>query len=235
MPKSDYMPLDDAGKAALFTHVFTTLPQHFTALGISNVSPGVAQQGTDAVVFAYVCTNQQTLLSAAQQATAAKNRLRDGDLAEPNVAVSLAFPSAPATVPSPVLPGVVARFRAFVKWLKALPNYTQAIGEALQIVGDEQTAADLSTAKPALPLQIAGGRVELGWSWQGLAGQVDSLEICVDRGTGQFAMLTIDTRPGYIDTEPFPATAAKWRYKAIWRKDDQRVGLWSDIAEMSVG
>ena len=235
MPKSDYIPLDDTGKCALLTHVSTTLPQHFVALGITNVSPGVAQQSADAVAFAFVCTNQQTLLGAAQQATNAKNRLRDGDAAEPNVAVSLAFPSAPGVVPSPVIPGVIARFRIFVKWLNALPHYTEAIGEALQIVGDEQTAADLSTAKPNLPLKLAGGRVEIGWGWQGLNGQADSLELLVDRGTGQWIPLTIDTRPGYVDTEPFPATAAKWKYKAIWRKDDQRVGLWSDVAEISVG
>jgi hypothetical protein len=235
MPQQDYIPKDDAGKAALFTHVATTLPTYFTALNITSASPGVATQVNDATVFAYVCTNQQTLLAAAQQATAAKNRLRDGDPAEPNVAVSLAFPIAPAIVPSPVLPGVVARFRTFVKWLKSLPNYTQAIGESLQIVGDEHTAADLSTVKPKLPLRIAGGRVEIDWSWQGLSGQVDSLEILVDRGNGTYIPLTIDTRPGYVDTEPFPTPAAKWKYKAIYRKDDQRVGLWSDVAEISVG
>ncbi len=235
MPKSDYMPLDDSGKASLFTHVATTLPQHFGTLGITAASPGVGAQAQDALVFAYVHTNQQALLAAAQQATAAKNRLRDGDPAEPNVPVSLAFPIAPASVPSPVIPGITGRFRVFVKWLKSLPAYTEAIGESLQIVGDEQTNADLSTVKPVLPLKISGSQVVISWGWQGLAGQMDSIEIQVDRGTGTFTLLTIDTRPGYVDTDPFPATAAKWRYKAIYRKDDARVGLWSDVAEISVG
>ena len=40
---------------------------------------------------------------------------------------------------------------------------------------------------------------------------------------------------GYVDTEPFPAGGAKWRYKAIFRADDARVGLWSDVAEITVG
>ena len=65
---------------------------------------------------------------------------------------------------------------------------------------------------------------------------MDSIEIHVDRGTGAgFVLLTIDTRPGYIDTEPFPATAAKWKYKGIFRKDDERIGQWSDVTEITVG
>ena len=56
----------------------------------------------------------------------------------------------------------------------------------------------------------------------------------MDRGTG-FVLLTMDTRPGYLDTEPLPATSAVWKYKGICRKDDARVGLWSDVAAISVG
>ena len=41
--------------------------------------------------------------------------------------------------------------------------------------------------------------------------------------------------PGYLDTEPLPATSAVWKYKGIFRKDDQRVGLWSDVAAIPVG
>ena len=235
MAKSDYVPLDDNGKDTLFTHVATTLPQHFVALNITAASPGGAGQAQDAAAFHYLCTSQQTLIGAAQQATNAKNRLRDGDLAEPNVAVGLDFPVAPAIVPTSVLPGVVFRFRSFVKWIKALPLYVESIGESLQIVGDEETATDLSTVQPVLPLKISGGRVEVGWKWDGLTGQVDALEIWVDRGNGTWVLLTIDTRPGYVDTEPFPITSAKWKYKAIWRKDDARVGIWSNVSEITVG
>ena len=41
--------------------------------------------------------------------------------------------------------------------------------------------------------------------------------------------------PFRIDTEPFPATAAKWKYKGIFRKDDERIGQWSDVTEITVG
>jgi len=234
MALQDYLPKDDGGKKDLFIHVKNTLPTFFSTLNITAATPQVITQAADAIAFEYVCTQQQRLLAAAQDFTNSKNRLRDGDKLEPNVAVSLAFPSAPGTVPSPVLPGVVARFRAFVKWLQALPAYTKAIGEALKIVGPEETAPDLSTLKPVLPLRISGGRVEIDWSWQGASGWVESIEIQVDRGTG-WQPLTIDARPGYVDTEPMPATPAKWKYRAIFRQDDSRVGLWSDVAEIAVG
>ena len=77
--------------------------------------------------------------------------------------------------------------------------------------------------------------MEIAWRWDGLSGQVDALEIQVDRGAGVFTLLTIDTRPGYVDTEPLPHPPAKWRYKAIYRKDDQRTGQWSDTAEINAG
>ena len=235
MPVIDYMPNSEAGKNNLFKHVAATLPTHFVTLGISAATPQVVKQLADSLVFDYVFTQQQRLQGAAQEFTAEKIRLRDGDKLNPNVAVNLAFPTAPSTIPSPVIPGVVPRFRAFVRWLQSLDNYTDSIGEDLQVIGDEETAPDMSTLKPILPLRLNGGRVEIDWGWQGANGWVESLEILVDRGTGVFVALTIDSRPGYVDTEPMPATPGRWKYKAIFRQDDQRVGLWSDVAEIAVG
>lgn len=173
-------------------------------------------------------------MAAGQESTTAKNRLRDGDSLDPVTPVVVAFPTAPGGVPVAVTPGVVNRFRAFANWTKNLPGYTDVIGEALKLVGEQAPLADLSTVKPTLPLKISGGRVEIDWIWGGLRRQVDAIEIHVDRGDGVWQLLTIDSRPGYVDTEPF-AGPAKWKYKAIWREDDQRVGLWSDVAEIRVG
>ena len=119
--------------------------------------------------------------------------------------------------------------------LTAVQSLRLPSSEGLHIVGPEETAPDLSTLKPVLPLRMSGGRVEIDWGWEGAGGSVESCEILVDCGTGVFAPLTIDSRPGYVDTEPMPATPGRWKYKAIFRKDDQRVGLWSDVAEIAVG
>ena len=232
MAKGDYIPKDDAKKAELFIHVRDNIATYFTALGITALTAEVVAQAADAAGFRFVYDQQQRLVAAGEQATAAKNRLRDGDLANPGQAVSLAFPGAPGTIPSPLLPGVVPRFRAFVRFLKGRTGYTEAIGEALKIVGDDVAMPDLATLLPVISTRLAGGVVEVLWTKQ----KMDSLEILVDRGDGTgFIFLTIDTVPNYIDTTPFPPAPAKWKYKAIYRLSDARVGQWSAVAEAMVG
>jgi len=48
-------------------------------------------------------------------------------------------------------------------------------------------------------------------------------------------LLTIDTTPGYTDTQPLPAIAAKWTYTAIYRVNDEDVGQWSAPVSITVG
>ena len=64
---------------------------------------------------------------------------------------------------------------------------------------------------------------------------MDGIEIQVDRGTG-FVFLAVDTVPDYTDTEPMPAAgqSALWKYKAIYRQGDDRVGQWSDVVSIPV-
>jgi hypothetical protein len=57
----------------------------------------------------------------------------------------------------------------------------------------------------------------------------------VNLGNGIWDFLAMGTRPNYIDTEPLPTTAAKWKYRAIYTLDSQRIGQWSNIAEITVG
>ena len=67
-------------------------------------------------------------------------------------------------------------------------------------------------------------------------GGFDALEIWVDRGTGTFSYLANDTVPDYLDTAPLPAAgqSATWRYRAIYRLGDERVGQWSNVAVIAV-
>lgn len=41
------------------------------------------------------------------------------------------------------------------------------------------------------------------------------------------------SHPNYIDTEPLPTTAAKWKYRAIYTADAQRLGQWSNFAKIT--
>ena len=58
----------------------------------------------------------------------------------------------------------------------------------------------------------------------------------MDRGDGKgFVPLAFDTTPGYVDTQPFPATPTKWTYKAIYRVNDAQTGQWSNPVTITVG
>lgn len=104
MPKDDYMPNDDRGKADLFLHVAATIPTFYTRLGLTSATPQLIAQAADAVAFDYTLRSQQVLVAAGQEATAAKNRLRDGDPDRPALAVNVAFPSTPGTPATAVTP-----------------------------------------------------------------------------------------------------------------------------------
>ncbi len=170
--------------------------------------------------------------NSAQQWTGWKDLIREGGTPP---ATGMPMPPVfPATVTA-VAPGVEVRFRALVKQIKASANYNEAIGEALGIEGPEQSGPDFSTLRPVIDATISGNRVEVEWGWQGQRAFLDSCEIDVDRGTGTWVMLAQDTTPGYTDTQPFPASPARWTYRAIYRKADQQVGQWSQPASLIVG
>ena len=83
---------------------------------------------------------------------------------------------------------------------------------------------------------ISGNQVLVKWGWGGNGAYLDLCEIHVDRGDGKgFGLLTYDSTPNYTDTQPFPATPAKWTYKAIYRVGDSQVGLWSLPVSITVG
>lgn len=91
------------------------------------------------------------------------------------------------------------------------------------------------TVRPVIDAAKSGNRVEIEWGWQGNRAFLQGIRLEVDRGDGVFRLLTIDTTPGYNDTEPFPAMSTKWKYRAIYLVDDQPVGEWSQVAEVTVG
>jgi hypothetical protein len=91
---------------------------------------------------------------------------------------------------------------------------------------------DVASLKPLITASLAAGGVTIGWAKQGL----DGLEILVDRGDGKgFVFLAIDSIPDYTDTQTPPAgQSALWKYKAIYRQGDDRVGQWSDVVSIAV-
>lgn len=228
MPKSDFIKHKDGEFSAQLTAFKTSIGAYATTLGVS--AGQVTAQAADADYFAYVLACQQIADAHAQQRTAWKDLIRDGGTPPAAGApVAPVFPTAVAAV----APGIEPRFRALVKQIKAHANYNTAIGEALGIEGAEQAAPDLSAIAPLITAKISGGAVQIGWDWGGNSAFLDMIELQVDRGAG-YGLLAYDTTPGYTDTTPFPATAAKWKYKGIYRVGDGRVGQWSAEVSISV-
>jgi hypothetical protein len=225
MPKSYYLPADDAGKGAWLNNLNAKLPSYSAALGLT--ATDTASVAADAAFFTYSLSSIGQVAAYSQQWTAYKNSTRSGtgaSLGSAPVAPSL------GVAPTAVAPNIFGRSTALVARIKTAPGYTDSIGQALQIIGADQTV-DVTTMKPVITAALDAGQVDIGWTKQGM----DGIEIQVDRGTG-FVFLAIDTVPGYTDTAPLPAAgqSALWKYKAIYRQGDDRVGQWSDVVSIPV-
>lgn len=225
MPKSYYLPSDDAGRLGWIVNYAAKLPSYFAVLGLSQAD--VDSAAADAAFWAYCLKSQQQQAAYAQQWTTYKNAARDGGDASLGLA-----PVAPnlGVAPAAVAPGIFPRAKAMVARIRVAPGYTDAIGQALQIIGADNPV-DPTTLKPVLYVNLTAGQVVVGWYKQGM----DALEIWVDRGDGKgFVFLAIDSIPDYTDTQALPATAAVWKYKGIYIQSDQRVGSWSDVVSIPV-
>jgi hypothetical protein len=214
MAKSDYMPNDDSGKASLFILFRNGIGAHLADLGIPADDPDIVQQAADALRFRAMVAFCASMQQSAQYWTAEKNYERDGGGTAPT---GQTMPVLPADFPPAVPAGIVARFRALVRRVKACRTYNTAMGLALGIEGSQPGGPDFATLRAILTLTLTGNAVLIGWGWQG------------------FSFLTYDTTPDYTDTFPFPAVPTKWKYRAIYRVGDAQVGQWSHTGEITVG
>ncbi|SRR5581483_1468648 len=233
MPKGYYLGLNDEGIAALLENIAAKLGGHLATLTTITNSDLTSVQA-DAKAFRYLVTLQDLVQNYAQQITSNKNLYRGGNA--PSAPAPAGF-TLPTPLPPVVAPGIVPRLRSLVGRIKNDTGYVDSIGQDLNIEGPEQTGPDFSNFAPVLDLSINGGRVEVGWSWQGCGKYLDMIEILVDRGDGKgFVLLAHDTTtPSYVDTTPLPASPAIWKYKAIYMVGDQRVGQWSVEYSITVG
>ena len=228
MSKRDFVPNDDGSVAALLEKLTVGMDIHGLALGFSATE--ISALTADSTYFRFVLTQQHELRSVSQQWTAWKDSLRDGGDGTPTVVP--AFHSPPTTLPTPVAPGVVGRMRAAARRVKASPNYSVAIGKALGIEGIEESTPDYNAAQPELTAELTGDRVRIAWARRA----ADAVELHVDRGDGKgFVFLAIDSMPYYFDTTPIPTAPTVWRYKAMYRKHDERIGQWSSLVTVALG
>jgi len=225
MAKQPYLPLEDGKLEKWLRETFNVkLPAHAATLGITVGQ--LASVNDDALNFSYWLGQSDLFKDEKEERTDYKNLLRDGPLGSP--AGTPPTPPVIPAAPAGVLPGIVPRIRGLVQYIKNHTNYSDTIGQDLDIIGAED-ATDRAALKPILKLVKLGAGVNVIWK----KTIADALRIEKDSGSG-WALLAIDTEPDYLDTTPATAPAIR-KYRAIYIINDEMVGLWSDVAEIAVG
>lgn len=226
MGNSTAIPTDDGGKLTLLRHINSLLPGMAGQLDIG--ADQLARLASASAWFAFALDYQSALKTASTAAVAFKQVVRDGP-------VSGGLGVNPLNLPKPpegaAFEDVFGFLGDLIVQIKRHPRYTDAIGQALNIIPVKAVTPDVSNLQPQLNVSMLQSQPRLDWSKSGM----DSLEIEVDRGNG-FALLTIVMSPGYLDSAPLPASGsvALWKYRAIYRVKDKRVGQWSPVLEVAV-
>ena len=233
MKRNTYFPSRQAEQILWLSNYANKLPGYTTTLGLT--AGQVTAIVADCNWLIYVLqTWLPTVRNWALAGTDAVTEAQTGTGAAALVLPVFTAPALPTGVVS-VNPGALNRIFALAQIIKDSGKSTEAINTNLGLIGSAQTAPDVATLKPVISVSISGTLVNVKWGWGGNGSFLDSCEILVDRGAG-FVLLTIDTTPNYTDTQPFPAAgqSALWKYKAIYRQGDQRVGQWSDVVSVAV-
>ena len=219
-------PGEDA-RAVWLSNFAVKLVTHGATVGVS-VSE-ISAVGEDAAYFRWCLEAKRAFRERLRLWTAYMNIVADGPPGTP-------LDPPPLTITLPAMPAVttadiIGRASALGSRIKKHAGCTDAIAQDLGLIGVE-TVTDLLTVKPQIKLVLDAGHPVVKWKKKGMS----SLEIWVDRGTGVFVFLAIDTEPDYPDTAPLPGPglSAVWKYRAIYRKGDAQVGQWSDVVSQTV-
>lgn len=221
------LPQDDAGRLAFLQHFAATLPRYAERLDISLAE--LAQANSAATWFKFALEFENAAKAYAQAAEAFKNAVQEGQQFGALSLPSLNLPTPPSGEPFADAIGFITHLAVRIR---LHPHHNEAMVEALNLPPVDVESLDIDTIQPKLTLEILGGHPNIHWKKNGM----DALEIEVDRDEGAFNPLAIEPIPDFLDIAPLPAsgTSALWRYRAIYRCQDQRVGYWSQVLEVEV-
>jgi hypothetical protein len=223
--------LTDAQFAALLSNFSGKIDNYSKLLDLSATE--VADLITDNSSFAYVIDVQNRVKQHSKDWTSYKNLLRSSTKKVNLGATPVWVP--PPAVPTPATADISGRTAKLIQRIKNHAAYTEAIGHDLGIVAitANATPADFAAMKPALKIHLVAGQPILQW----VKGDADGIEIHKAEGnSGGYKFLDMDMHPHFADKAPLPANGQSvvWKYKAIYRLGDERIGLWSDEVSVSV-
>ena len=132
-----------------------------------------------------------------------------------------------------VIDNEVKSLRRWAQAIKAHKNYTEAIGEALGIVGSEGDA-DRDGLKPELSARAASDHVRLSFTKKG----IDGVHVYGRRkGEGAWQLLGTDYFSPYTDHRPLAVAGTPETREYMFRGiiHDEEVGVDSDIVSVLFG
>jgi hypothetical protein len=231
MTKKYFIPRQEADKVTWLQNFANKLSAYASKYGITAAE--VSDMVAAALYYAYWANYINQHSEFVKKLPQYRTELRDG---LPDGATASVVPTPPTlgVVPPAVAPGIFKRAAAIAGVIKKRVVYTEADGLDLGIEGSEAAKADIQSAKPSISIRLVqGGKPEIVWT----KGDFDGIDIYVDRGNGSWVFLATDTYPNYTDNSPLPAsgTAAVWKYKVIYKYDDEVAGDWSDVVSITVG
>lgn len=228
MKTINYLPGSDSDRVLWLNQFAVKLATYQTTLSISTAELQSVQK--DASMFGYIMGLQDLAKQTMQNITAYKNLIKKNVANQTNNAL----PQMPATptAPAAVNPGILDRISNLVQRIKHHTNYTDAIGQDLNIIAPV-SIVNINTLEPDIKIQLEGGRPVLKWK----KGETDALDLYVDRGDGVgFIKIERIMQPVFVDTSPLTGTTvlAEWKYKGIYIIADTQVGLMSPVVSVVV-
>lgn len=231
--KKTYLPTNDPARVLFLNRFNAKLSLYAKKYNISNDEVTVVNKC--AVFYAFWVNLIFILRDSVLKAAGFKNDIGFGveegatNPLQPELPTTAGAPDVPEVGPTGIFPFI----SSLVKRIKGHKDYVSSDGEDMGIEGEEEDEENKDSLKPVfIIVLVAGGFPELRWTRKG----TDGVAIYVDRGTGNWEFLAIDTIPNYIDTHPLPAPgqSAVWKYRMIYRIDDANVGQWSDDVSVTV-
>lgn len=228
MKAISYLPSSDSDRVLWLNQFSAKLSTYQTTFAITNTDLQSVQK--DAAMFAYIMGLQDMAKQTLQNITAYKSLLKKSMVNQTNNTLPQ-MPSTP-TAPAAVNPGILDRIGNLVQRIKHHGNYTEAIGQDLNIIAPVSNI-DITHLEPDIKVRLEGGRPVLKWK----KGDTDALDLYVDRGDGAgFTKIERILQPTYVDTFSLTGTSvlAEWKYKGIYVIADQQVGEMSSVVSVVV-
>lgn len=224
MAKEYYMPRTEKERLVWLNNFSKNFETYAGILGFTDEE--VLSVKKDAMVYSFLVHTVDDHTKAKEQRVNYKNLVSDGPIGTTRTK----FPEAVASTlpPAEVEPGIFPRIAKLVYRIKASLAYTETIGKILGVIGSE-SVVNIDALQPVLKLVRKGGAIQVQWTKSG----ADSVYIEVDRGSGNWEFLAVDSVPHYTDKTPV-AQHSVWKYRAIYLIKDERVGQWSDPASIAV-